>query len=54
MDPSVDALIAVCKKEIDVTMVRENLKRTPQERVDALVAMHRFADEAKRARERKK
>jgi hypothetical protein len=49
-----DPVIETYKKEIDITMVRESLKRTPQERIDALIAMHRFADEVKRAREQKK
>jgi hypothetical protein len=54
MDRARDSIIEAYKKEIDITMVRESLKRTPQERIDALIAMHRFADEARRARERKK
>jgi hypothetical protein len=54
MDLPKNQVIEAYKRDIDITMVRESLKRTPQERVDALVAMHRFVDEARRARERKK
>lgn len=37
---------------IDITLVEENLKRTPTERVEALLSMLEFVEEARRARER--
>jgi len=36
---------------IDITLVEENLKRTPTERVEALLSMLEFVEEARRARQ---
>lgn len=44
-DPVIDAY----KRDIDRTLLRENLKKTPQERLEALMALQRLADEARRA-----
>ena len=44
-DPVVEAYI----KDIDRTLLRENLKKTPQERIEALMALQRLAEEARRA-----
>ena len=43
-----DPLIEACKKDVDRTL-RESLKRTPDERMRALVALQRFAKELRRA-----
>jgi hypothetical protein len=44
-DPVVDAY----KGGIDRTLIRENLKRTPEERVRALQQLQAFAEELRRA-----
>jgi hypothetical protein len=44
-DPVVDAY----KPGIDRTLLVENLKRTPEERVRNLMALQRFAEELRRA-----
>lgn len=44
-DPVVDAF----KKDIDRTLLRQNLRKTPQQRVQALQALHALAAEARRA-----
>jgi hypothetical protein len=44
-DPVVDAY----KPGVDRTLIRENLKRSPDERVRALQEMQRFAEELWRA-----
>jgi hypothetical protein len=38
-DPVVEAL----KRDIDVTLLQRNLKLTPQQRLDQLIEMQRFA-----------
>ena len=48
--PARDPVIEAYKRGIDRTLLRENLKKTPDERVRTLVAMSRFADEARRVR----
>lgn len=47
--PVIDAVVQAYKKDIDRTLLRENLKKTPEERVLALQALVRLADEARRA-----
>jgi hypothetical protein len=47
-DPG-DQVVAAYKKDIDRTLLRENLKKTPEQRVRALQAHVRLADEARRA-----
>lgn len=44
-DPVIDAY----KPGIDVTLIRENLKRTPEERLRALQQLQQFAEELRRA-----
>ncbi len=44
-----DPVIEAYKKDIDRTLIRDNLKRTPDERMRALVALQRFAKELRRA-----
>jgi hypothetical protein len=45
----VDSVIEEYKKDIDRTLLRENLKLTVEERFRKLVAMQRFAEELRRA-----
>jgi antitoxin (DNA-binding transcriptional repressor) of toxin-antitoxin stability system len=42
-------LIESYKRDVDRTLIRENLRRTPEERLRALQEMQRFAAEARRA-----
>jgi hypothetical protein len=44
-------VIEVYKQDVDRTLLRENLKRTPDERLRGLVALQRFAQELRRAGE---
>jgi hypothetical protein len=41
LDPLVEAL----KRDIDVSLLQRNLKLTPQERLEQLIEMQRFAAE---------
>ncbi len=45
----VDPVIEAYKKDLDRTLIRENLRRTPEERLRALMEMQRFAVELRRA-----
>ena len=45
----VDPVIEAYKKDIDRTLIRHNLRRTVQERVDALVALMESIEEMNRA-----
>ena len=51
IDLHTDEVIEVYKKGVDRTLLRENLRRTVQERVDNLLALQRLASEARRAGE---
>lgn len=42
-------VIEFYKKDLDMTLIRENLKRTPEERVRKLMELQRFAEELRRA-----
>lgn len=44
-----DSIIERYKKDIDVTLIRENLKLTPHERMLKLIELQRFAEELGRA-----
>jgi hypothetical protein len=44
-----DPVIEYYKKDLDMTLIRENLKRTPEERVRKLMELQRFAEELRRA-----
>ena len=46
---SVDAVIDVYKESLDQTLLRENLKKTPQQRLQDLQELQRFASEVRRA-----
>jgi hypothetical protein len=44
-----DAVIEAYKRDVDRTLLRANLRKTIQERVDSLIALQRLALEAQRA-----
>lgn len=44
-----DPVIEAYKKDLDLTLIRENLKRTPEERIRNLMELQRFAEELRRA-----
>lgn len=46
-----DPVIEAYKKDIDRTMLRENLKKTVQERVDAFIDFMKAREECQRAGE---
>jgi len=44
-DPLVEALV----RDVDMSLIRRNLKMTPQQRVEQLMEMQRFAAELREA-----
>jgi hypothetical protein len=48
-----DPVVEAYKKDIDRTLIRENLKLTVEERFRNAMALQRFADELRRAGSRK-
>ena len=44
-----DPVVEAYKHDVDRTLLRENLRRAPDERVRDLVRLQRFADELRRA-----
>jgi transcriptional regulator with XRE-family HTH domain len=44
-----DPVIELYKRDVDRSLLRENLGKTPEERLTALAALERLADEAGRA-----
>ena len=53
--PVSDPVIEAYKKDVDRTLLRENLRLTVEQRFDALVLLQQFAEELRRAgREAKK
>jgi hypothetical protein len=44
-----DPVIEVYKRDVDRTLLRENLKRTVEERLRDLMRLQRFADDWRRA-----
>ena len=44
-----DPVVEAYKKDVDRTLLRENLKRTPEERCENFLAMYRLAEEVRRA-----
>jgi hypothetical protein len=45
-----DPVIEAYKKDIDRTLLRESLRKTPEERLRALMALQEFAEELRRGR----
>jgi hypothetical protein len=54
MDPRAtsDPVIEVYKRDVDRTLIRENLKRSIEERLEALIELQRLAEELRRAGKR--
>jgi hypothetical protein len=50
----VDPVTEFYKKDIDRTLIRENLKLTPQQRIEKLESMMKFLEEAQQAMKRAK
>ena len=48
---SQDSIIERYKQGVDITLIRENLKLTPHERLLKLIELQRFAEELRRAGE---
>ncbi|MFN7932090.1 MAG: hypothetical protein U0R19_02110 [Bryobacteraceae bacterium] len=46
---SIDEIIELYKKDIDTTLLDENLRRTPEERIRALEEFERFREELQTA-----
>ncbi len=44
-----DPVIETYKRDLDLTLIRENLKRTVDQRFERLMALQRFAEELQRA-----
>jgi len=44
-----DPVTEAYKRDVDRTLLRENLRKSPEERVLALMSLQRLADEARRA-----
>ncbi|MGH7504932.1 MAG: hypothetical protein ACRELX_04755 [Longimicrobiales bacterium] len=47
--PRPDPVIEAYKRHVDLATIRENLRRTPEERIRNLQALQRFAEELRRA-----
>ena len=47
--PEADPVVEAYKRDIDRTLLRQNLRRSVTERVANLIALHRLAEEARRA-----
>ena len=50
--PMSDPLIEAYKRDVDRTLIRENLKRSIEGRLEALIELQRFAEELGRAGKR--
>jgi hypothetical protein len=48
-DAETDPVIEFYKQGVDRTLIRENLRRSPEERLRALQALQQFAAEVRRA-----
>jgi hypothetical protein len=47
---SIDDIIDVYKRDVDVSLIVENLKRSIDERLEALMQMQAFVEEMRKAR----
>ena len=47
--PDLDPVVEAYKRDIDRTLLRENLDKSVEERLSTLVALQRLAEEARRA-----
>jgi len=46
---TVDPVVELYKRGVDRTLIRENLKRSPEERLRALQELQRFAEDIRNA-----
>lgn len=46
--PPPDPVVEAYKKDVDVSLLRRNLQRTVQERLDAMIAMLELSEEMRR------
>ena len=46
---SVDLVIAMYRRDVDRTLIRENLRKSHEERIRSLQELQRFADELRRS-----
>ncbi len=46
---SIEEIIELYKRDVDRTLLRENLRKTPEQRLRDLMALQRFAEEVRRA-----
>ncbi len=53
-DIDVDPVIEAYKKDVDRTLIRENLKLSVTERLEKLMRMQQFIEEMRRAGKRKR
>ena len=51
---SIDEIIELYKRDVDVTLIDESLRRTVEERIRALEEFERFREELHEATERKR
>jgi hypothetical protein len=51
--PASDPIIETYKRDVDRSLIRENLRRTVEERLEALMQLQRFAEELHRAGRRR-
>ena len=47
--PEPDPVIETCKRDVDRTLLRENLRRSIEERIEALMRVQHLAEEFPRA-----
>jgi hypothetical protein len=47
---SIDDIIDVYKRDVDVTLIDENLKRSVEERLESLMRLQEFIEELRRAK----
>jgi hypothetical protein len=47
--PEVDPVIEAYKRDVDRTLIRQNLRRSIEERLEALMQLQRLAEELRRA-----
>ena len=48
MFPPPDPVVEAYKKDVDISLLRRNLQRTVQERLDAMISMLELAEEMRR------
>lgn len=49
MSNSIDEIVELYKRDVDLTLIRENLRKTPEERLLALQELQQFAEEVRKA-----